>query len=73
MCFIAKVHWVSSVDLRLVCVPSELQPAHPMSSLNSVFDGIQAKAVLQAWQVRGQLLSRLGDGKVRGFLCLGDP
>ena len=41
---IARVLRLSSVVLRLVWVPPELQPGDPMSRVNSVFAGSKAKA-----------------------------
>ena len=61
------------VVLGLVWVPSELQPGDPMSRVNSVFAGAQTKAESQAWEVWGQLLSRLGDYTVWGSCAPGNP
>ena len=45
---LARVLWVSGIVVRLVWVPSALQPVDPMSRVASVFGGSQARAEVEA-------------------------
>ena len=67
---LARVLWVSGILVRLVWVPSALQPGDPMSRLASVFGGSQARAEVEAWRTWDTLLDNLGEARVRGVVCL---
>ena len=67
---LARVLWVSGIVLRLVWVPSALQPGDPMSRVTSVFGGSQARAEVEAWCTWDALLENLGEARVRGVVCL---
>ena len=41
---LARILWVSGIVVRVVWVPSALQPGDPMSRVTSVFGGSQARA-----------------------------
>ena len=47
---------------------SDLQPADPMSRVNSEHVGSQARA--EVWEIWECMLCHLGARKVRGVLCL---
>ena len=67
---LARVLWISGIVVRLVWVPSALQPGDPMSRVVSVFQGSQARAEVEAWCTWDNLLSNLGEARVRGVVCL---
>ena len=67
---LARVLWISGIVVRLVWVPLALQPGDPMSRVVSVFQGSQARAEVEAWRTWDNLLSNLGEVRVRGVLCL---
>ena len=67
---LARVLWVSGIVVRLVWVPSALQPGDPMSRVTSVFGGSQARAEVEAWRTWDALLDNLGEARVRGVVCL---
>ena len=67
---LARVLWVSGIVVRLVWVPSALQPGDPMSRVTSLFGGSQARAEVKAWRTWDALLDNLGEARVRGVVCL---
>ena len=67
---LARVLWVSGIVVRLVWVPSALQPGDPMSRVASVFRGSRARAEVEAWRTWDKLLDNLGEARVRGVVCL---
>ena len=67
---LARVLWVSGIVVRLVWVPSALQPGDTMSRVASVFGGSQARAEVEAWRTWDALLDNLGEARVRGVVCL---
>ena len=67
---LARVLWISGIVGRLVWVPSVLQPGDPMSRVVSVFQCSQARAEVEAWRTWDNLLSNLGEARVRGVVCL---
>ena len=60
---LARVLWVSAIVVRLVWVPSALQPGDPMSRVTSVFGGSQARAQVEAWRTWDALLDNLGEAR----------
>ena len=67
---LARILWVSGIVVRLVWVPSALQPGDPMSRVTSMFGGSQARAEVEAWRTWDALLDNLGEARVRGVVCL---
>ena len=67
---LARVLWVSGNVVCLVWVPWARQPGDPMSRVVSVFQGLQARAEVEAWRTWDSLLSNLGEARVRGVVCL---
>ena len=63
---LARVLWVSGIVVRLVWVPSALQPGDLMSRVASVFGGSQARAEVEAWRTWDALLDNLGEARVKG-------
>ena len=67
---LARVLWVSGLPVRLVWVPSDLQPGDPMSRVNSEHEGSQVE--VRAWDLWQRMLCHLDACKIRGVLCLRD-
>ena len=56
---------VSGLVVRLVWVPSDLEPGDSMSRVNSEHEGSQARAEVMAWDIWQRMLSHLDACKVR--------
>ena len=61
----------SGLVVRVLWVPSDLQPTDPMSRLQGDFGGDRFKAERMAWLVYEQLLRSHDMVQYRGVLCLG--
>ena len=57
---LARILWVSGSVVRLVWVPSDLQPGDPMSRVSSDYQCSQARAEVRAWDVWQRLLDNPG-------------
>ena len=65
---LARVLCVSGLVVKLVWVPSDLQPGDPMSRVNSEHKGLQARAEVRAWDILQRMLCHLDACKTRGVL-----
>ena len=66
---LARVFWTLGLVVRLVWVPSALQPGDPMSRVSSDFAKSQARAEVQAWEFWERMLCHLDPCKIRGVLA----
>ena len=60
MCVLCALAWrlrLSGLVVRVIWCPTEIQPADPLSRLESDFHGVMARAEQMAWFSWGRLLS----------------
>ena len=66
----ARVSWTSSLVVRLLSVPSDLQPGDPMSRGNSEQEGLQSRPQDGASEILQCVLCHLDARKICGIICL---